>query len=149
LDALRESEAAEKTGLFDTHPADRHRIARARDEATEGIFHLDGEATDLFRSFDSLARACTFEYYRALIGPDLSKDQLYPVAEAIETQAVAHRGGEALDRFFLRGFHPLQLLPLPAAYPAAPGDLKAAKQALVKVRGEMERAHRNTAAAWK
>ena len=46
-----------KTGLFDTHPSDRDRIARARAETDDGIFHLDGPATGLFRNFERTAAA--------------------------------------------------------------------------------------------
>jgi predicted Zn finger-like uncharacterized protein len=137
LQALLQAEVEGRTGLFDTHPADKDRIARARAEATEGIYHGDGPATDLFRDFDALARLATYNHYRALLGPSFTKDQLYPVADALQGQAVAQQGREAFGRYFLGTFGPFQPLPLPASYPAVPADLKAAKSALVAARSDL------------
>lgn len=137
---LRKVESEGRTGLFDTHPADKDRIARAVKEKNAGAFRLDGPATDLFRDFDTLSRAATLDYYRALLGRQISKDQLYPVAEAIEGQAVAQQGNEAFGRFFLKTFGTMQSFPLPTEYPTAPADLKAAKQALIEARSDMEAA---------
>ncbi|HEY2154084.1 MAG TPA: M48 family metalloprotease, partial [Isosphaeraceae bacterium] len=78
-----------RAGLFDTHPSDRDRIARARREESDGIFRLDGPATDLFRDFDALALAATFDHYRACLGRDVSRDQLYPVEEVLVGHEVA------------------------------------------------------------
>jgi len=132
--AYRKASGQAKTGLLDTHPSDRDRIARARAEGDDGVFHLDGPATDLFRNFDSLARAGTFDYYRTLIGPEVSKDQLFAVAELVQTQAVTQEGHQAFDRYFLDAYHPTQRLPLEWNYPKAPADLKAAAKALLQAR---------------
>ena len=137
------------TGIFDTHPCDRERIARARAEATEGIFDLDGPATDVFRNFDSLARLLTFEFYREKIGPHVHKEQLYPVAELVQTQAVAREGFEAFQKFFLHAHRPGQPLPLPWDYPPAATDPLRAKAALVAAREEMEATRDKAIAAWK
>jgi Zn-dependent protease with chaperone function len=137
--AYRKAMGQAKTGLFDTHPADKDRIARARAEASEGLFNLDGPATDVFRNFDSLSKLVTFEYYRAMLGPQITKDQLYPVSELVQTQAVAQEGYQAFDRYFLHAYVMTQTLPLSEVLPpAAPKDLKAAKQALADARGDLE-----------
>ncbi len=136
--ALREAEKNGRTGLFDTHPCDRERIARAEAEDTDGIFRLAGPATDLFRAFDSLARAVTFDHFRAILGPGITKEQLYPVADSVQNQEVTSQGFEASSRFFLGVLSTYQILPLPSSYPAAPADLKAAKRALVEARSAME-----------
>ena len=134
LKNLREAEAQGRTGLFDTHPADNQRIARACAEATDGIFTLRGPATDLFRDFDALARWCTFHHYKVVLGAEITKDQLYPVADAVQGQAAAQQGHEAFGRFFLQAFGTFQPLPLAANYPAVPADLKAATKALASAR---------------
>jgi predicted Zn finger-like uncharacterized protein len=126
-----------KTGLFDTHPCDRERIAKAYDEDTDGIFHLEGPATDLFRDFDGLSRLATFEYYRSLLGREVTKDQLYPITEAVLNQEVKREGAEAFNRYFLGALGWLQALPLPPSYPAEPDDPKAAKRAIVEARQTM------------
>lgn len=141
LDAYRKSSGDAKTGLFDTHPSDRDRIARAKlEEPGAGIFNLDGPATDVFRNFDSLARAVTFEYYKSLLGREISKDQLYPVAELVESQTVAQEGHIAFDRFFLKAMPFTQQLELPYDYPKAPPHARAAKQALIKHRDDQQHA---------
>jgi hypothetical protein len=139
LEALREAEAQGRTGIFDTHPCDRERIARACTEASAGIFHLDGPATDLFRDFDAVSCWATYHHYRGLLGPEFTKDQLYPVADAVQSQAVTQEGHEAYGRYFLEALGALQPLPLQAGYPAAPTDLKAARSALGAARDEMVR----------
>ena len=116
------------SGLFDTHPSDKDRIARARREAPgDGIFHLDGPATDVFRDFDALAKAVSFDMYRSSLGPSISRDQLFEVAELVETQAAAQEGAVAAGRFFLGALDMSRRLPMPGEYPAAPADLSAAE----------------------
>ncbi|MGO9469567.1 MAG: M48 family metalloprotease [Isosphaeraceae bacterium] len=131
----REEMQAANTGFLDTHPCDRDRRARAEiEEPGEGIFALDAPATDVFRNFDLLARAVSFDMYRAVLGPEITKEQLYTVAELVEHQTVAQEGFEAGDRFFLGALNVNQRLPLPWDYPKLPDDPAAAKQALVQAR---------------
>ncbi len=136
--AYRKEMGQAKTGLFDTHPSDRDRIAHAREEGDEGIFHLDGPATDLFRNFDSLARVSTFDRYKLLLGPEIQKEQLFGVAELVQAQAVAQEGHQAFDRFFLNAYHPFQRLSLEWTYPKAPADGKAAAKALLQARKDLK-----------
>jgi Zn-dependent protease with chaperone function len=82
-DAARQIEAAIRksgTGLFDTHPSQKDRLASARRENAPGVFHLGGPATALFRDFDRLSRAVTFDFYRQAIGKRVKRDALIPVA---------------------------------------------------------------------
>ncbi len=135
--SIRNATRTARSGLFDSHPPDAARIARALIEAPEGIFSLDGPATDLFRDFDALARSATFDHYRAMLGREVTKDQLFPVSDALLDRDVQAEGGEAFDRFFLDGLAPMQALPLPTTYPSAPADPKAAKRACVAARRAM------------
>jgi Zn-dependent protease with chaperone function len=135
--AFHSASLQRKTGTFDTHPADKDRIARAQLEGDEGILRIDGPATDLFRDFDELARTVTFDHYRNLLGNEITRDQLYPVAEAIENVAVMYQGNEVFDRFFLKSYGQLQSLPLPSLYPTAPPDLREAKKELIQARAEL------------
>src|SRR5207244_13119165 len=80
LSAFRQQIETASSGLFSTHPSDKDRIARARREAPgDGIFHRDGPATNVFRDFDALAKALSFDMYRASLGPGISQEQLYEV----------------------------------------------------------------------
>src|SRR5690606_23001826 len=67
-----------KTGLFDTHPSDRERIASASLEKTDGIFQLRLPAAHLFKRFDFLSRAVTWDFYREIFGEALKKSDLHP-----------------------------------------------------------------------
>jgi Zn-dependent protease with chaperone function len=51
-----ECHAEERTGLFDTHPTDRDRIASAAREGAAGVFRGSGPASALFRDFEALVR---------------------------------------------------------------------------------------------
>ena len=88
------------TGLFDTHPADRDRIASINKEAAAGIFHHDPSATALFRDFEELSKAVTRSYYRQMLGPGTDLPKLVPVAAVEEGQARIEAGSKAIDRFF-------------------------------------------------
>jgi predicted Zn finger-like uncharacterized protein len=141
VSAFRQQMDTASSGLFDTHPSDKDRIARARREAPgDGIFHLDGPATDVFGNFDVLAKAVSFDMYRASLGRDISKDQLYEVSELVETQAAAQEGAVAAGRFFLAALDPARRLPMPAEYPAAPAELPAAKRSLAAARQALQSA---------
>jgi Zn-dependent protease with chaperone function len=150
-ESIKKSIDEGKTGLFDTHPADRERIAAAKAEAAEGIFRLGDPATDLFRDFEVLSREATFDQYKVMIGTEVSKDQLYPVAEAIEGSLVAQHGDEAFARVFLEGFSAFRPLLFPSEYPHAPDDLKAAKRELAASRARMiagQKTNAETTTAW-
>lgn len=136
---VRQQEDSRRTGLFDTHPCDRDRIARARREAPgEGIFRLEGPATDVFRDFDALAKSASFDMYRASLGQQISKDQLYAVAELVETQAAAQEGAASAGRFFLGALDVSRRLPMPGESPAAPADRPAAGRALAEARRSLQ-----------
>ena len=73
---LKKETAREKTGLFDTHPSFRDRIASARREDAPGIFHLHWPATALFSNFDELTGQTSLDFYRRLFGRQISENYL-------------------------------------------------------------------------
>lgn len=89
-----------KTGLFDTHPADPERMASAAKENTDGIFTLRLPAAHLFRRFDFLSRAVTWDYYKEIFGAELKKSDLHPVDKLMEMQKQQQDAWKALRRFF-------------------------------------------------
>ncbi|WP_165068668.1 M48 family metalloprotease [Paludisphaera rhizosphaerae] len=147
LAMVREAALNSKTGLFDSHPCDKDRIAKAKRDNAAGIFHLQGPATDLFREFDSLSRATTYQHYRSVLGNAISKEQLVPVSDLIDTQAEAHQGSEAFDRLFLDAFSLVQPLPLNGELPRPPADPKAAKTGLIDARRTLAAAAEDNLAA--
>ncbi len=140
--AYRQSIDSSKTGWLETHPCDRDRIARAGDEEPGGgIFHVEGQATDVFSNFDAMAKVVSFEFYRSMLGPEMTKEQLYSVAELVETQVGNQEGQAASERYFL-GSSDLFIMRLPLAwsYPELPNDPPAAKRALLQARSDLESA---------
>jgi Zn-dependent protease with chaperone function len=138
IDAINEMIDTRITGLIDTHPADKDRIAAAKGEATDGIFKLDGPASDVFAAFDSLSRAVTFDYYRSLFGHNVTREILVPVGDLVRSQEAVQEGSQALQRVFFEAFDPYRPLPLNLDGIAVPADLKAAKIQLRTLHDEME-----------
>ena len=88
------------TGVFDTHPCDRERIASAALEKADGIFQLGLPAAQLFRKFDALAKAVTWDFYTDVFGKDLKKSDIHPVDELMVRLQQQQDAWKALNRFF-------------------------------------------------
>ncbi len=130
------------TGWLDLYPSDKDRMVHAAiEEPGEGIFHLEGSATDVFSDFDALARVVSFDLYKSWLGPEITDQQLYSVADLVESQASTQEGHAACQRFFLRGLIPLiDRISMPGDYPVAPADPATAEQALVRARNDLQAA---------
>jgi hypothetical protein len=121
LVSYRADVAKASTGLFDTHPCDKDRIARAQAAApAEGVFHLDGPATDVFGNFDALAQAASLDMYRSLVGPEITQHQLFAVSELVASQTVVQEGYAASERFEGSDAAGRRLGPRPGPEPAPP-----------------------------
>ncbi len=120
------------TGLFDTHPADRDRIANARHEGDRPIFRTELGATALFRDFHILSRAVSLDFYGSNIG-EVGADSLQPLEQLLAGQDTAEVEQQALGRYFQGTVHWLRIL-CPEAPPAAeapdPGNLLQALEAV-------------------
>ena len=124
------------TGIFDTHPSDRDRIAGVGN--TPAIFDLAAPATELFRNFDRLARAATSTQYRQMLGPGHKLPELVSVAALEETHKALEEGDKALDRFF-RGVLPeTRGLVLPTECGRMASKPRAVVDELRNARGEMD-----------
>lgn len=75
---LRKSFEEESTGMFDTHPCDKQRIAAARQEDSPGVFHCDGPASLLFKNFETLCQNVTGDFYRGIFGIRFNAKALKP-----------------------------------------------------------------------
>jgi Zn-dependent protease with chaperone function len=131
-----------KTGWLDLYPCDKDRIAHAAaEEPGEGIFRLEGPATDVFRNCDELARVESLALYQSWLGPEFGEGQLYPVADLLSRQTALRETQEAADRLFLGSRVPIaQRLSIPDQYPSAPADVAAARDLLVRARADLEAA---------
>lgn len=135
------------TGLLDTHPADKDRIASARREDAPGIFHLDRPASVLFRDFDALSKNVTWDFYRAIFGPRFKPSDMHPIDDLLARQSKEQEAGKALGRYFQGAFNTLRPLPLPATPPAAPAkprqcaaELKEARQRMLQLKPAYDKA---------
>lgn len=81
---IEKQEEKTTTGFFDSHPAHAERLANARKENAEGLFRLEGPATELFREFPKMSRAVTLDFYREVLGRRVKKDKLVPTAAFLE-----------------------------------------------------------------
>jgi hypothetical protein len=98
-EALAKHVNESNTGWFDTHPADKERIASAKREAAPGVFHVDAPAGVLFGDFDKLCRSVTAEFYRESLGPE-AKVAIVPVAEIVTRTKTRQAASKAIDRYF-------------------------------------------------
>ena len=125
------------TGLFDTHPADRDRIASAHREQAEGLLQVDQPASDLFVHYDDLCRGVTWDFYRDIFGAQFKPSEMHPLDDLLARQRQEAEAYKALDRFFLGGFNMLRPLRLPTVHLARPTSAKAVAEKLKDVREEM------------
>jgi hypothetical protein len=92
---VRKAFEEETTGLFDSHPSGRDRIAASASEAAPGVFRSQRPASDLFVHFDSLCRNVSWDLYSSIFGPGLpptamqSTDELLRFVEQPTAQAEA------------------------------------------------------------
>ncbi|MFI5457986.1 MAG: MJ0042-type zinc finger domain-containing protein [Isosphaerales bacterium] len=140
--ASREAMDKGTTRRLDLYPCDKERMAQAeREEPGEGIFHLDGQATDVFSDFDAMAKVVSLDFYKTMVGPEITKDQLYTVAQLVEAQAAAQAAAAAAERFLLGPLGLLTMrLTLAPDYPNIPPDQAAAEQELVEARDHLQEA---------
>ncbi|TWT29830.1 M48 family metalloprotease [Blastopirellula retiformator] len=80
---VKTSIESERTGLFDTHPCDRDRIAAAVAAQMPGVFHHEGLAVDLFGNFERLSKNVTWDRYCQLTGNRVAQDKLTPYRDLI------------------------------------------------------------------
>lgn len=142
--ALREMQRQQKTGLFDTHPADPERIKSAKQEDTDGIWTMPTDlqncpASVLFDDFDRLCRISTLEYYQARMGEEFDKKRLTSTEELVSERDAEFESRKALDRYFQVHLPIMQPLPLsdkaaskPEKAQEAAQQVKESREALLK-----------------
>jgi Zn-dependent protease with chaperone function len=101
------------TGMFDSHPADRDRIASARAEQAAGVFRSDLPASVLFGSFETAAKGVTWDYYCAAFGTLVDPKTLHSTEELLARTNSQQAASKACSRFFAGAFTLLRPLRLP------------------------------------
>lgn len=91
--------AAQKTGWFETHPADMDRIAGAQRVSGDGIVRGDYPARVLFSEFDSVCRTLTFIYYRDALGEEVDRENLVQTEKVDAEQEQNRSEGARLERY--------------------------------------------------
>jgi hypothetical protein len=76
----------EKTGLWTTHPTAARRIQKARQNGTQGVFHLERPGATLFGNFDELARQVTSAHYRERLRLAVRPAMLRPATDFLKNQ---------------------------------------------------------------
>ena len=138
-----------KTGLFDTHPSDRERLASAAKEDTEGIFQLRLPAAHLFKRFDFLSRAVTWDYYKEIFGEELQKSDLHPVDKLMKLQKIQQAAWKALQRFFQGHVSWYRAFPSPSAAFKLPKDVTSSATGMKRSRAAMLKEADQYGKVWK
>ncbi len=137
-DYLARMTSERETGPFDTHPADRDRIASAERENASGIFRLKYPAAFLFRSFPALCRATTVDLYRELFGREFREDTLASVDDLFAHQQAEEDEHKARQRFFQKRFTVHRPLQMSEDAVATPENVTGAVELLKEARSRME-----------
>ncbi len=112
-----------KTGFFDTHPSDADRIARANQLNIPPLFRIDRsklqgigiataecsehypKASILFREFEALSRKTSMEYYRNVLGNQVSSEHIINIQDITSRHHTENECSLALMRFFNSQFN--------------------------------------------
>ena len=68
IEEILHASHSSQTGMFDSHPSDGQRIAKAKGYAAEGVFHCPAPASVLFSNFGITCESITDDFYRNEFG---------------------------------------------------------------------------------
>jgi hypothetical protein len=115
-DRLLDHQRQEQTGMLDTHPSMRDRVAAAKRLARKGLYRNDAPATTLFRDFAESSRAVTLQHYE-LVGVPLGAGGAATVVSSSEMAAdtgAAHECNKTYEAFFGRALSSSRPFTLPS-----------------------------------
>ena len=130
--------AETKTGMFDSHPADRDRIASARAEQAAGAFQSNLPASVLFGHFDTASKGATWDYYCAAFGTLIDPKSLHPTEALLERTGSQQAAAKARERFFAGAFTLLRPMRLPIVELGRTQHVAIWQEALATARQQME-----------
>ena len=78
---IQQSLNKSRTGIFDSHPCLKDRMANVSREATDGIFNFDEPATVLLSDFTKLTRQATLKFHQSLFGRHVKREQMVAVVD--------------------------------------------------------------------
>jgi Zn-dependent protease with chaperone function len=115
-DRLLDHQRREETGLLDTHPSMRDRVAAAKRLARKGLYRNDAPATTLFRDFAESSRSVTLQHYE-LVGVTLGdggRATVVSSSEMVADTGAAHDCHKAYESFFGRAMSTSRPFTLPS-----------------------------------
>jgi hypothetical protein len=113
---LLDHQRQEQTGMLDTHPSMRDRVAAAKRLGRKGLYRNDAPATTLFRDFATSSRAVTLQHYE-LVGVPLGAGGAATVVSSSEMAAdtgAAHECNKTYEAFFGRSLSSSRGFALPS-----------------------------------
>lgn len=125
------------TGWFDTHPADKERIASSHAEHDPGIYHFDDSAHVLFRHYEALSKNVTWDFYRDIFGAEFQPQQMHSTDDLLQRQKKEMEAGQAMGRYFQGGVKAWRFVRLPSGYLAPPADARKSAAAMKQARENM------------
>ena len=93
-----------ETDRFDSHPADRERIASAERENAPGTLQVNCPAEILFRDATSLGRHLTFKIYLNIFGKEFNPKKVLATGGLVEKLAVENEERQTSENFLLFQF---------------------------------------------
>ncbi len=128
----------EKTQWLTTHPVDKDRVARAREENEPGVFQLEMPSSVLFEDFGAACEAVTRDLYEQSLGNELKTHMLVPVEQLVSHKAAAKEANLATRRMFGNYFRVPRQMAFPKAF-QTPSEPEASVARLHSARQEMIR----------
>lgn len=126
-----------QTGWFDTHPADKDRIANAQSEQAAGVFHIDEPASVLFRHFDAISQGVTWDFYKDIFGPKFQQSEMHSTDDLLQRQNKQKEAGKAVKRYFQDAILGWRFLRLPHRQLEPPSNPKQIAGLLKQARQNM------------
>lgn len=118
-----------QTGLFDSHPSSRDRIANVEAFEQNPPPELDIPALDLFREWIGLTRLATRVYYCQILGEAVLPGSLYSSEELLGKLGQNSETDEAHERYFCGAWSWLRPLRLGAMIDYIEAEVKKARDA--------------------
>lgn len=142
LDEIRKRMREHETGMFDTHPSDRDRVANVWELDRKGAMQIAGPRSDyparvLFNDFEKLCRDSSIEYFQEVLGERFKKSEIHPIGDLLERREKEDLAQKALDRYFQTRVPIMQPLQVPEAADEAPANPKECLQRVRDCREEM------------
>lgn len=100
---LAAASESQKTGWFDTHPADSDRVKAARALHEPGVFLLDEPATGLFSGFAELSKTVTRHQYEKHMGLEFTDGNLMSADEILRESAANTEAEEMIRKYYGTG----------------------------------------------